>query len=111
MTLIQTLYPNIYKGIDKGSPQVKEECLDICTDLFKAFGLIILRQQGLINKDQLMRVINTQLTTGATPSLRKRASYAMGAFAVILNQQQLNQLCQLLLTKIKSNTNKADTVT
>ena len=35
----------------------------------------------------------------------------MGAFAVILNQTSLNQLCSLLLTKIKTGTNKADTVT
>ena len=35
----------------------------------------------------------------------------MGSFAIILNQASLNQLCTLLLTKIKSGTNKADVVT
>ena len=77
------------RGIDQGGPQVKEECLDICTEVFKRFGLIILRQPNLVNKEILMNAINTQLTAGATPSLRKRASYAMGQFAVILNNQQL----------------------
>ena len=51
VSLIQTLYPSVYRGIEQGAAPVKEECLDICTDLFKQFGLIILRQQGLINKD------------------------------------------------------------
>ena len=44
-----------------------------------------------------MTAINTQLTSGSTLSLRKRASYAMGQFAVILNNQQLARLSQLLL--------------
>lgn len=66
------------RGIENGGSEVKEECLDICTEVFKRFGLIILRQPNLVNKEQLMNAINTQLTGGATPSLRKRASYAMG---------------------------------
>ena len=86
-SLIQTIYPHLMRGIDQGGPQVKEECLDICTEVFKRFGLIILRQPNLVNKEILMNAINTQLTSGATPSLRKRASYAMGQFAVILNNQ------------------------
>ena len=32
-----------------------------------------------------MNAINLQLTTGAQLSLRKRASYAMGSFAIVLN--------------------------
>ena len=110
-SLIKTLYPCVYKGIEAGSAPVKEECLEICTELFKQFGLIILRQQDLINREQLMKAINNQLASGSTASLKKRASQAMGAFAIILNQASLNQLCTLLLTKIKSGTNKADKVT
>lgn len=83
--LISTLNPYLLKGIDKGAATVKEECLDICTEIFKRFGLIILRQPNLVNKEQMMQAINVQLTSGATLSLRKRASYAMGQFAVILN--------------------------
>ena len=60
-SLIKTLYPCVYKGIEAGSAPVKEECLEICTELFKQFGLIILRQQDLINREQLMKSINNQL--------------------------------------------------
>lgn len=108
--LIHTIYPQLLSGIEQGSPQVKEECLDICTEVFKRFGLIILRQPNLVNKELLMKAINTQLTSGTSPSLRKRASYAMGQFAVILNNQQLSKLCQLLLSKIQSNQAKSDTI-
>lgn len=88
----------------------KEECLDICTDLFKRFGLVILRQSGSINKDTLMQAINQQLTGGESVNVRKRASYCMGAFAIILTQKQLATLSQLLVDKIKKGTNKADKV-
>lgn len=84
-SLIATLYPKLREGIERGSTEVKEECLDICTELFKRFGLIILRQPNLVDKNVLMNAINNQLTAGASLSLRKRASYAMGQFAVILN--------------------------
>jgi hypothetical protein len=32
-----------------------------------------------------MKAINTQLTDGTSVNIRKRASYCMGAFAIILN--------------------------
>jgi len=91
-TLISTLYAYLLRGIEQGSTEVKEECLDICTEIFKKFGLIILRQPNLVNKEKLMTAINQQLTGGSTLSLRKRASYAMGQFAVILNNQQVARL-------------------
>lgn len=57
--IISTLYPLLLKGIQTSKENVrKEESLDICTDLFKRFGLIILRQSGIINKDTLMQAIN-----------------------------------------------------
>jgi len=54
------LYPPLLKGIESAKENVrKEECLDICTDLFKRYGLFILRNSGIINKDNLMKAINT----------------------------------------------------
>ena len=57
-----------------------------------------------------MNAINLQLTQGAELSLRKRASYAMGSFAIVLNTNQLNKLLQLLLTKLQSQQQKSDTI-
>ena len=109
-SLIHTVYPHLLRGIEQGATQVKEECLDICTEVFKRFGLIILRQPNLVNKEQLMTAINAQLTGGQTLSLRKRASYAMGQFAVVLNNAQLSKLITLLLRKIDSRQAQADTI-
>ena len=60
--IITTLQPLMMKGIEQKSAAVKEECLDIFTDVFKRFGIFILRQQQLVNKDALMKAINSQLT-------------------------------------------------
>ena len=57
-----------------------------------------------------MQAINQQLTDGSHVNVRKRASYCMGAFAIILSQKQLATLSQLLLEKIKKGSNKADKV-
>lgn len=56
------MMPHMQRGIETKGAEIKEECLDILTDVFKRFGILILRQQQLVNKDNLMRVINTQLT-------------------------------------------------
>ena len=56
--LISTIYSHLIRGIESGETQVREECLDICTEVFKRFGLIILRQPSLVNKDSLMNAIN-----------------------------------------------------
>ena len=50
-TLITTLYDHLVSGIDSANTEIKEECLDICTEVFKKFGLIILRSPNLINKE------------------------------------------------------------
>ena len=50
-TLISTCAPNLLSGIERGNLTVIEECLDICTEIFKRFGIVILRQPNLINKD------------------------------------------------------------
>ena len=77
--------------------------------MFKKFGVVILRNQTLINKDQLQVVIMLQLTGGNEVSLKKKACYAMGSFAFILNNQQLGALVSDLLKRIEANAKKQDT--
>jgi hypothetical protein len=59
--IIQNLMPHMTRGIDQKGGAVKEECLDILTDVFKRFGMLILRQQQLVNRDTLIRSIINQL--------------------------------------------------
>ena len=91
VSIINILYPMIINGLKPNAPvKVKEQCLDISDQMFKQFGLIILKQ-NLINKDELKNAIIAQLT-GAESTLRKKACYALGSFAVVLNKQQIGEL-------------------
>ena len=83
--IIGALQPNLLKGIEQGIEEVKCECLSIFTEMFKHLGPFILRQPSLIQKENLMRAISNQMKIDSTPALRKRASYCLGQFAVILN--------------------------
>ena len=108
--LIQNLYSNLVKGLEHRTSQVIEESLEICTILFKRFGVLILRSQGLVDKDRLLAAINKQMFEGVSASIRRRASYAKGSFAIVLNQNQLGSMCQALLKRIESVADKADKV-
>lgn len=70
----------------QGSDEVREECLDILSEIFKRFGPLLLKNATLINKDELMKVIPEQLSRDKQ-SLRKKATNCLGAFAVVLNQK------------------------
>jgi len=106
--IITNLMPHMQRGIETKGGDIKEECLDILTDVFKRFGILILRQQQLVNRDNLMRVINSQLTQGSTPTIRKKASFCMGAFAVVLNNKQLQQLVALIIERVRKSQNKSE---
>jgi hypothetical protein len=63
-----------------------------------------------VNKDELMKVIPDLLQL-ERPTLRKKATNCIGAFAVILNTKQLQQMCNLLIDKIKKSKTKNDSFT
>lgn len=56
--MIKTVCPKLKDGLTKDD-DVREECLDILSEIFKRFGQVILRQQqnALLNKDELMHLI------------------------------------------------------
>jgi hypothetical protein len=106
---IKNVYPRLIEGMGSAE-DVREECLDIMADIFKRFGPLLLKNATLVNKDELMRVIPEQLSVDR-PSLRKKATNCMGAFAVILTTKQLHSMCLLLIDKIKKSRNKHDSFT
>lgn len=85
ISMIKTVYPRLMRGLSS-SDEVREECMEILTDIFKRFGQLLLKNQSLVNKDELMKVIPDQLGH-ERQSLRKKATNCMGALAVILNSK------------------------
>lgn len=107
--MIKVVYARLIKGMS-GADEVREEAMDILAEIFKRFGSLLLRNQTLVNKDELMKVIPEQLQRDKL-SLRKKATNCLGAFAVILTQKQLQQMCLLLIDRIKKAKTKADSFT
>lgn len=107
--MIKAVYSKLIKGMALAD-EVREECLDILSEIFKRFGSLLLKNSTLVNKDELMRVIPEQLSRDKL-SLRKKSTNCLGAFAVILNQRQLQQMCLLLVDRIKKSRTKADSFT
>lgn len=107
--MIKVVYPRLLKGLT-ASDEVREESLEVLSEIFKRFGGLLLRNAALVNKDELMKAIPEQLSRDKL-TLRKKATNCLGSFAVILNQKQLHQMCQLLIDRIKKSKNKADSFT
>jgi hypothetical protein len=55
--MIRTVYPKLIKGLSGGSDDVKEEVLEILTEIFKKFNSLLIKNQNLVNKDEVMKVI------------------------------------------------------
>lgn len=88
-TMIKAVYPKLILGFGQSkSEDVREECLDILTEIFKRFSVLLLKKDDLVKKDQLMTLLPEQLYFQKA-SLRKKATNCIGAFSVILTNRQL----------------------
>lgn len=54
--MVKAVYTRLIKGMSL-SDEVREECLDILAEIFKRFSSLLLKNQSLVNKDELMKVI------------------------------------------------------
>ena len=110
-SMIKALYPKLMLGFgNTKSEDVREECVDILAQIFKRFNILLLKRDDLVKKDELMLTIPNQLAF-QKPSLRKKATNCMGAFAVILNGRQLSACLNVLIGKIKDPKTKQDMYT
>jgi cullin-associated NEDD8-dissociated protein 1 len=89
---------------------IKGECMEILSEIFNRFSQLLLRQPSLVNKDDLMRIIPETLAHDKL-AMRKKATNCIGAFSIIVNSKQLQQLCTLVVTKIKTARSKAEAQT
>jgi len=56
--MIKTVYPKLIQGFGASQAEdVREECLDILTEIFKKFCLLLLKKDDLVKKDELMKLI------------------------------------------------------
>ena len=77
VNMIRTVYPNMNKGLKSGKPEVQEECLEILAQIFKRFGQLLHKNNNLVNKDDLMKIL-VDLLQQAHPGVRKKTTNCMG---------------------------------
>jgi cullin-associated NEDD8-dissociated protein 1 len=98
--MIKAVYPKLSRGLKSGNDEVKEECLDILAEICKKFGSLLYKKTALVNKDELMKQL-CDLLKHTTEGVRKRATYCLGQFAIILSSKQLQQLMNLLIDRLQ----------
>lgn len=86
--MIKAVYPKLSKGLMSGNDEVKEECLDILGEICKKFGNILFKKSNLVNKDELMKQL-CGLLKQSSDGVKKRATFCLGQFGIILNSKQL----------------------
>ena len=59
--LIPPVLANLLKWLKEGKDEVKEECLDILGEIFRKFSVVLIKNQKLVNRDDLMRIISGML--------------------------------------------------
>ncbi len=56
--MIRAVCPKLVQGLQNGQTEdVREECLDILTEIFKRFCILLLKKDDLVKKDDLMKII------------------------------------------------------
>lgn len=57
-SMIKAVYPKLIQGFGQSHGEdVREECLDILTEIFKRFCILLLKKDDLVKKDELMKLI------------------------------------------------------
>ena len=54
VNMIRAVYPKLTKGLKMGQEEIKEECLEIMTEIFKNFSQLLIKQNNLVNKDDIL---------------------------------------------------------
>jgi len=102
--MIKAVYPKLFKGLPNNQnkkEEVQAEVLDILAEIFKKFGNLLLKNNNLVNKDQLMVQI-IDLIQSSNREVRKRATTCVGQFSIILNMKQLQKLVRILIDRLKN---------
>jgi len=62
--MIKHVYGKLQQGLKSGKPEVQEECLEIMAQIFKKFGVLLNKNNNLVNKDDMMKTLCELLQSG-----------------------------------------------
>lgn len=110
VNMIRAVYPKLMKGLKTGQEEIKEECLEILTEIFKNFTQLLIKQNNLINKDDVLQQV-CELLLIQSKGVRKKATNCLGQFAIVLSHRQLQKLVAILVERLGKSDNKVDLLT
>ena len=110
MNMIRAVFPKLMKGLKTGGEEIKEEVLEILTEIFKNFNQLLVKQNNLVNKEDVLQQL-CELLLFQGKGVRKKATNCLGQFAIVLTQRQLQKLITILLDRLNKSDNKVDLLT
>jgi cullin-associated NEDD8-dissociated protein 1 len=104
-TVGKIIIPEITKGIQSNSAEIKELCFDTFNDYIDTFNYVLIKESESVikNKDAIVGIaVDTIHIDNQT--LRKTVSSFLGNFSVILNKVQMGTLLAQLISRTKDTT-------
>lgn len=86
VNMIRAVFPKLMKGLKVGGEEIKEEVLEILTEIFKNFAQILIKQNNLVNKEDVLQQV-CELLLFQGKGVRKKATNCLGQFAIVLTQR------------------------
>lgn len=77
VNMIRAVYPKLKNGLRSDKEEVLEECLDILSEIFKIFGTFLYKNNNLVNKEELMKILIETLKS-QNQAVRKKATMCLG---------------------------------
>ena len=84
--VIKKIQPKLQEGLISREQDIKATCLEIMADMFKRFNVTLYKNQGLVNKEDLMNKLPNMLLD-ENAAIRKKATTCIGAFAIVLSSR------------------------
>lgn len=57
INMIRAVYPKLKNGLKSNKEEVQEECIEILSEIFRNFGQILFKNNNLVNKDEVMKIL------------------------------------------------------
>lgn len=102
-TVIKSIYPILYEGIKSEDEEIKEECVELASELIKRFTTIIIKDSNLIKDKALLKELFKILDHQSPFTLKKKVAYCLGCVAVILTTPKMADMMDNLISAINAN--------
>ena len=102
-TVIKSIYPIMYEGIRSDDEEIKEEWVELASEMIKRFTTIIIKDSNLIKDKALLKELFKILENSWPFTLKKKVAYCIGCLSVILSSPKMADMMENLILAINGN--------